>query len=167
MSSRKISNLTPEDMASWLLYTQNVKPLKDNVPQERINCENDAALPERSTVSIVPHRPQPFHTPSAKSLKNIKIESRIDLHGHTQQQAHERVTNFILWSHDKKMRCVLIITGKGNENSEEWWSTKKTLRQEVPRWLHEDPIRSKISSYSEAKIEHGGSGALYIFLKKH
>ncbi len=48
-------------------------------------------------------------------LKRGKLppEARIDLHGMTLDQAHPALTRFILDSHAKQRRLVLVITGKG------------------------------------------------------
>jgi DNA-nicking Smr family endonuclease len=52
-----------------------------------------------------------------------------------------------------------VVTGKGLE-------TGGTLRHMVPRWLNEEPNRARVLAYSPAQPRHGGSGALYVLLRR-
>jgi len=40
------------------------------------------------------------------------------------------------------------------------------LREQVPRWLNQPPIRAKILSISYATQRDGGSGAIYVLIKR-
>lgn len=83
----------------------------------------------------------------------------IDLHGMTQQQAHQALTRFLHQARTRGDRCVLIITGKGGMGG-------GILRREVPRWLNEPDLRSGILAFDYAAPKHGGEGALYILLRR-
>ncbi len=52
-------------------------------------------------------------------------------------------------------RCVLVVTGKSG-----------VLKGEVPRWLNQQPNRGRMIALSQAQPRHGGSGALYVLLKR-
>ncbi len=54
---------------------------------------------------------------------------------------------------------VLIITGKGRRSG-------GTLREELPRWLRESPLREAIIAYDVAGPRHGGEGAWYVRIRK-
>lgn len=93
-------------------------------------------------------------------LGKMEIESRLDLHGLTQTEAHHRLESFILQQRALGRRCVLVITGKG-------YRGEGVLKNEVPRWLNEKHLRSHVVSIHYAQLRHGGSGALYVLLRRH
>jgi len=105
---------------------------------------------------------------SAQRLKRgkMQIEARLDLHGHRQDEAHRALNGFITGAANAGKRCVLVITGKGLklDNSNE--RQVGVLREMVPRWLNEEPNRSRILSFNHATQADGGTGALYVLLKR-
>lgn len=92
----------------------------------------------------------------------MEIEGRIDLHGMKQPAAHTALNGFILRSHDLGRRTVLVITGKGRIGQ-----GGGVLRAEVPNWLNQEPLRKKVLAFFPAQPRDGGSGALYVLLKRH
>lgn len=95
----------------------------------------------------------------------MTIDARIDLHGMTQSEAHRRLEAFITASAAAGRRCVLVITGKGL-TAELAGRGSGVLREAVPRWLNEAPLRRRILAVSHAQPQHGGHGALYVLLKR-
>jgi DNA-nicking Smr family endonuclease len=55
-----------------------------------------------------------------------------------------------------------VITGKGLGDS----LGRGVLRQAVPRWLNQAPNRARILAVMPAQPKHGGTGALYVLLKR-
>ena len=100
---------------------------------------------------------------TARRLKRgqLPAEARLDLHGRTQDQAHDALQSFIEESHMARRRCVLVITGKGSVAS----GKGGVLRQMVPRWLNEPALRRHIVAITNAPQSSGGAGALYVLLK--
>jgi DNA-nicking Smr family endonuclease len=96
-------------------------------------------------------------------LKRGKLapEGRIDLHGMTVAQAHSALTGFVLMSHQTGRRLVLVITGKGQGPA-----MSGVLRQQVPHWLTLPPLRGLVLQLAEAHHSHGGSGAIYVYLRR-
>ncbi len=92
----------------------------------------------------------------------MKIGARIDLHGHTQEEAYRALCAFIASSRAAGRRCVLVVTGKGSRPD----GTTGVLRQSVPRWLNMAPLREKVLSFTHARPKDGGEGALYVLLKR-
>ena len=92
----------------------------------------------------------------------MEIDGRIDLHGMTQAAAHTALNGFIVQSHRRGRRVVLVITGKGNIGK-----GGGVLRAEVPNWLNQEPIREKVLAFFPAQPKDGGAGALYVLLKRH
>ena len=100
---------------------------------------------------------------TARRLKRgqLPVEARLDLHGRTQDQAHDALRDFIQESRMARRRCVLVITGKGSVAS----GKGGVLRQMVPRWLNEPTLRRHIIAITNAPESSGGTGALYVLLK--
>jgi DNA-nicking Smr family endonuclease len=98
---------------------------------------------------------------SAERLRRgrLPIEGRLDLHGMTQAAAVERLAEFIARAEAAGKRCVLVITGKG-------LASGGVLRDQVPRWLNLPPNRARVLAFDYAQQQHGGSGALYVLLKR-
>jgi DNA-nicking Smr family endonuclease len=103
-----------------------------------------------------------------------EIDGRIDLHGMTQTEARSALTAFVTNGHRHGRRCLLVITGKGrrlaHEHETAWGGGEAreigVLRRMVPSWLKEEPLRGCVLAYSQAQPKDGGSGALYVLLKR-
>ncbi|WP_246148618.1 Smr/MutS family protein [Skermanella pratensis] len=96
----------------------------------------------------------------------LGIEGRIDLHGMTQSQAHAALNSFILRGWHEQRRMVLVITGKGSAAKGSGGQGAGILRQIVPRWLNESPLRPLVLAIQRAQPKDGGDGALYVLLKR-
>ena len=86
----------------------------------------------------------------------MEIEGRLDLHGMSREAAHRATLGFVSGARLSGKRCILIVTGKG----------KGILQTELPRWLNMPPIREQILSFTHARPQDGGSGAVYVLLKR-
>ena len=91
----------------------------------------------------------------------LPIEGKLDLHGLTQGEAHDQLAGFIAVSQKRGHRCILVVTGKGL-----WREGAGILREMVPRWLNEAPNRARVLAIAHAQPRHGGTGALYLLLKR-
>lgn len=99
--------------------------------------------------------------------EKFKIEATLDLHGLTIDKAYDAVYHFIVSSYNQNKRVVLIITGKGLEHKEQdIFSPIGSLKQSVPTWLQNDEMKNMILSYTHPTPKLGGSGALYILLRR-
>lgn len=96
----------------------------------------------------------------------VGIDGRIDLHGMTQSQAHAALNSFILRGWHEQRRCLLVITGKGSTGRGSGGQGMGVLRQVVPRWLNEAPLRPLVLAIHRAQQKDGGDGALYVLLKR-
>jgi DNA-nicking Smr family endonuclease len=90
------------------------------------------------------------------------IQDFVDLHRLTQEAAEIRIRDFLLNSHGRGLRCVLIVHGKGL-NSE---NHVPVLKKRVPSWLSRGPVRKMILAFATAKPYDGGTGATYVLLKR-
>ena len=140
----------------------------------------DKAKPARPEVVVKPARPKPpppkppvpeldhggvagVDKRSVERMKRgqMRIEARLDLHGHTQAEAHGELAAFLADAQARGKRCVLVITGKG--------VTKEgggVLRASMPRWLNEPGNRARVLAFDYAQPKHGGMGALYVLLRR-
>ncbi|WP_282604743.1 Smr/MutS family protein [Pelagibius sp. Alg239-R121] len=100
---------------------------------------------------------------NAERLKRGKmvIEATLDLHGMSQVQAQSALGRFIQRSEAGGLRCVLVITGKGLAKE-----SGGVLRNQVPNWLNDAGNRERIVAFNYAQQGHGGTGALYVLLKR-
>ena len=103
--------------------------------------------------------------------KNQKVRS-IDLHGYTLDEANKITENFITRAFSENIYKLIIVTGKGlhSENEKDPYVSKdlSILKYSVPEFISNNRnLMSMINEITDAKIEDGGEGALYIFLKKN
>ena len=113
---------------------------------------------------------------SNKDLKNqknffFKIKS-IDLHGCTLEKANKTIEDFINKSYIEKINKLIVVTGKGShsQNEKNPYVSKdlSILKYSVPEFISNNKsLMNLIIDIKDAKIEDGGSGAFYIFLKKN
>jgi len=93
------------------------------------------------------------------------IDARIDLHGLTQAEAFAQLTAFLRRARRDGARTVLVITGKGAIGDPEG-PARGVLRRQVPLWLSASGLREGVIAFAPAHAEHGGSGALYVRLRR-
>ena len=107
-----------------------------------------------------------------KFQKKTTIKTRsIDLHGYTLQQANKSIEEFIKKSHEEKINKLIVVTGKGlhSQNEKDPYVSKdlSILKYSVPEFISKNKsLMNIIYEIKDAKIEDGGAGAFYIFLKK-
>ena len=173
-----------EDTALWHRVTAGIQPLRrrdarmpePDPPGSRAQPVIPAAPPKAPAPRPV-SRPLPAPPPapalahgdmpgldrrSADRLRRgrLPVEARLDLHGLFQAQAHAQLSAFLARSQAAGRRCVLVVTGKG------LGAEGGVLRREVPRWLNMAPNRARTLAFCHAQPRDGGSGALYVLLKR-
>ena len=99
-----------------------------------------------------------------------KIES-IDLHGYSLDDANLVIKDFITKSYKLGINKLIVVTGKGlhSEHDKDPYVSKKLgiLKYSVPEYIKNNFELMKVINFMEkAKIEDGGEGAFYIYLKK-
>ena len=104
-----------------------------------------------------------------KNIRHEKIK-KIDLHGYTIEEANKAVEQFIQKCFDESVTKIIVITGKGlrSKNVENPYLSKdlSILKYSVPEFIESNISLTKIIiEIVDAKIEDGGSGAFYIYLK--
>ncbi|MDC0515914.1 Smr/MutS family protein [Candidatus Pelagibacter sp.] len=104
--------------------------------------------------------------------KNVRYEKikKIDLHGYTIEEANKAIKHFIQKCFDEDVTKIIVITGKGlrSKNVENPYLSKdlSILKYSVPEFIENNKnLTQLIIETVDAKIEDGGSGAFYIYLK--
>ena len=104
--------------------------------------------------------------------KKITFKTRsIDLHGYSLEEANKSIENFIVKSYQEKINKLIVVTGKGihSQNEKDPYVSKdlSILKYSVPEFISNNKNLMKIIyEMKDAKIEDGGSGAFYIYLKR-
>ena len=106
-----------------------------------------------------------------KKDNNFYITKSLDLHGYTLDEANKKVESFINDCFDQKVSKVIIVTGKGlhSQNDKDPYISQKygILKNSIPDFIKNNlSLMTKIKSITDAEVSDGGSGALYVFLKK-
>ena len=105
--------------------------------------------------------------------KKITFKTRsIDLHGYGLEEANKSIEDFIIKSYQEKINKLIVVTGKGihSQNEKDPYVSKdlSILKYSVPEFISNNKNLMKIVyEMKDAKIEDGGGGAFYIFLKKN
>jgi DNA-nicking Smr family endonuclease len=181
MAKRRV---TPDELELWRHVAQTVRPIKSRrratPPKEDAPGAPPPKTKSKAAKPVLPAAPaKPPVAPKPHELTHgtshgidrrqaerfrkgkLTIDGKIDLHGRTQQDAHDDLLAFLRRAHAAGKRNVLVVTGKG-------MTTSKTgiLRQAVPRWLNEPAFRSLVLAFDYAEPQHGGEGALYVLIKR-
>ena len=105
-------------------------------------------------------------------LENNTIKTKtFDFHGFSLDEANKKIEKIIKDSYEKKIRKLIIITGKGlhSENEKDPYKSKKLgiLKYSLPEFIkNNNELIQFINEIKEADHKDGGGGAFYIFLKK-
>ena len=182
MARRPISD---EERALWQVIAKTATPLKrrrksepkplpppPEKPAPKLAMPKSKAPPKApAPVAPPPARPHELTHGHAVGIDKRQaerfrrgktpIEGKIDLHGRTQQEAHDDLHHFLARAHASGKRMVLVITGKGITGSK-----SGVLKENVPRWLNEPTLRRHVLAFDYAEPQHGGEGALYVLLKR-
>ncbi len=176
--------LSREELKLWLDATHSVVPIAGarlpQLPDEPVHPDR----PHRNRATPAPKQEKAEPAPRQNAIKTHRtpppIDRRlrqklsrgqtapdavIDLHGLHQREAFLALRDFLLQAQCSGARLVLIVTGKGNSAAPGSF-TPGILRRRVPEWLGGAEYRPVVAGFEEAARPHGGSGALYVTLKR-
>ena len=173
MSRKGGRPLRDDERELWGAVSKAVRPLKKRAAAKpgapklhpapspgRFEKARKAAIVAAAPVLPAPKSPPPFAPLGRREKAKVargktEIGGRLDLHGHTQAEAHSALIAFLHRSAARDQRTVLIITGKSG-----------VLRRQVPLWLALPDLREMVVGFESAAIQHGGDGALYVRLRR-
>jgi DNA-nicking Smr family endonuclease len=175
-------SLSSEEKRLWSHVARHVKPMKGKRPPPEPEPEDrPAALsPKIAALSPAlpshPPPPKPALPPLApverKTLQALRrgrknVDSVIDLHGMRQEEAHFALLSFLHRAQGSGHGLVLVITGKGGAAvTSGMFEERGVLKRMVPHWLRLPDLRSLVVGFEEASPQHGGSGAIYVRLRR-
>ena len=87
------------------------------------------------------------------------VERELDLHGMRVEQARQALTMFLAQCRDNGIRCIRIIHGKGLGSHQK----QPVLKGKTNRWLQQ---RDEVLAFCSARPVDGGTGAVYVLLKR-
>jgi DNA-nicking Smr family endonuclease len=178
---RRTRQLSPDEKRLWSHVARNVTPMKGKaLPPEPEPEEQTATAPAPRILAPAPALPPlPPQKPSLPPLAPVErktlvalrrgrkeVDSVIDLHGMRQEEAHFALLRFLHQAQNSGYSLVLVITGKGGAPSGGLFEERGVLRRMVPHWLRLADVRSLVVGFEEASPQHGGSGALYVRLRR-
>ena len=142
-----MSTISKSDKLIWENYIANFKSFSFNVVKTNKNLIN-----QKKKTSLISKKK------NFKREITSKPEGVIDLHGYRLHTAKIILHNYIVDAYERKIRNILIITGKGQNNT-------GALKKEVPIWLSNRTLINLLISYETAPKKFGGEGALLVRIK--
>ncbi len=89
----------------------------------------------------------------------LSVTAELDLHGYIVTEARIALTEFLKDCRHHGDRCVRIVHGKGHGSRQKL----PVLKNKVNNWLQQ---RDEILAFCSARPEDGGTGAVYVLLKR-
>ena len=178
---QRLRRLSDEEIALWTEVARSVarrrgaalptpsspvRPARPPAPPPTSALEPPAAQPAKP--STPPLAPIERRLKRELSRGRAAIDGALDLHGLTQAEAHQALRGFLRHSQARGARLVIIVTGKGGaiDDFGGWPNERGVLKRLTPQWLRESDLRSVVLGFEEAGRAHGGSGALYVRIRR-
>ena len=165
-----IKKITDKDKEDWENFLNNKKKNLNKNPVKKKDIKN----PDKDKQDWENFLNNKEKIPNKDSIhkKNIRYEKikKIDLHGYTIEEANKAIEQFIQKCFEESVTKIIVITGKGlrSKNVENPYLSKdlSILKYSVPEFIEKNKSLTRlIIETTDAKIEDGGSGAFYIYLK--
>ena len=162
--------LNPDEARLWAKVVESVRPL-DGVAMPARPAEpgpETAPAPYRAPALYAPRR-VPGDTLDGSWDRRlgrglVAPDAMLDLHGHNLATAYDLLDRKLEQSIRTGARLLLLVTGKppGPERP----ARRGAIRAAVGDWLHASRHAGRIAAVRNAHPRHGGSGALYIVLRR-
>ncbi|HAS61328.1 MAG TPA: DNA endonuclease SmrA [Vibrio sp.] len=175
--------MSQDDFDLFQQMMGDVKPLHNDTAELRKSHHvSEAQFAKReAAVSLAEHDPEYLSLDNAPMLKphdviefkrngvqdgvyrklrlaKYPIQAKLDLHRKTLQQARDEVVNFLKQCMRMDLRTVIIIHGRGERSN-----PPALMKSYVAHWLTQI---SDVQCVHTAQQFHGGTGAIYILLRK-
>jgi DNA-nicking Smr family endonuclease len=174
----KERRLSAEEATLWARVVATVEPLEGRTivpPPDRTPVQAGAQLAEQPTPYALP-RPSPDYGGRRPTSSNtldgswdrrlsrgmVQPDLTVDLHGHTLDTAYRTLNAGLDQAIGRGARVLLLVTGKPRDPR----SGRGAIRAAVGDWLAASRHSADIAAVRAAHPRHGGTGALYIVLKR-
>ena len=170
---KKISDKDKEDWENFLKNKQKTSN-KDIIRKKDLSDKNIIEILNKDKQDWENFLKNKEKIPNKDFINNKKIRDekikKIDLHGYTIEEANKAVEQFIQKCFDESVTKIIVITGKGlrSKNVENPYFSKdlSILKYSVPEFIESNTsLTNIIIQTTDAKVEDGGSGAFYVYLK--
>ena len=96
-----------------------------------------------------------------KQIRNgkLEIQDHLDLHGYRREDARKTLLAFLDHAQQQSLKIVRVVHGKGYHSDD----SQPVLKAMVNKWLQNIP---DVLAFVSAMPRDGGTGAVYILLKK-
>ncbi|MGN6374794.1 MAG: Smr/MutS family protein [Sphingomonas sp.] len=171
--------LGADEAALWARVLATVRPLPG-----RKAPPVPAGQPAKPAAPVVPTpraEPRPAVKPSPARVVGTTLDASwdrrlsrglaapdftVDLHGHTLATAYARLDGALEQAIASGARVVLLVTGKPPRPESERPHARGAIRDAVGDWIAASRHAGAIAAVRNAHPRHGGSGALYIVLRR-
>jgi len=171
------------DKQSFIQETVDVEPLKQSrVVHKKVVVETPGQVVRRNLAVENSETLDPLMSAGIQNLKSndvlafrrdgvqhgvykklrmgyYEVDACLDLHRMFVEKARQEVFNFINECQKYDLRVVMILHGKGDRNPD----NIATLKSHLAIWL---PQIDEVLAFHSALKQHGGTGAVYVMLKK-
>jgi DNA-nicking Smr family endonuclease len=166
--------LTDADRALWASFARSIRPLPGRARPELSPAADPPAAPAVTASASKPIQPARrrlpaiavgVHPPGVDSSTwsrfrtgKLAVARTLDLHGHTAQRAFHALVSFLSTAHADRVRCVEVVTGRGNGE------TGGVIRREFPLWLNLPDIAPLV--LAAAHPHAANPGAVRLLLRR-
>lgn len=188
--------LTPAEAALWARVASTVKPLVPPRTGEGHHAQHGGGAPAVIPDPAPVRTPAPAPPPSLRAgppprsgegrrprpldrhgldgswerklaKAQLSPDFTLDLHGHTLDAAHARLDAGLAQAAAMGARLVLVITGKPRPVAAADRADRRgAIRAKLLDWLAAGPHAPRIAAVRTAHQRHGGSGAVYVVLRR-
>jgi DNA-nicking Smr family endonuclease len=92
----------------------------------------------------------------------FSVQADLDLHGLFKDDAKSELEAFLVKSRQQGKRCVLVVTGRGLHSKDQ----VPVLKDALKRWMTLERFARHVLAFSTARPHDGGSGAVYVLLRR-
>jgi len=183
---RRTATLTDDDL--WSLATEGADPLRDrsarvkpgkqplSVAPRPLDPELQAYDELRALVSgevpfdiadtdeFIEGHVRGLDLGVVRRLKRgeLAVQGHLDLHGMLKDEAKLELATFLARSRQQGKRCVLVVHGRGLHSRDQ----VPVLKEALKRWMSTDKFARHVLAFSSARPPDGGTGAVYVLLKR-
>ena len=146
-----MSPISEVDKKTWENYIANFN--NSNISFQSDKKYTISKLNKKLLKKTLPHT----HYKQVNQIKFVP-DGVLDLHGYRLHNAKIILQKYILKAFENNLRNILIITGKGRNNT-------GVLKKEVPLWLSDRILIKLLINFETAPKKFGGEGALLVRIK--
>ncbi len=179
--------LSPEEAALWRKVVESVTPLHTTSPKPEVapvTPTEQIAAPVAPSKKLKGRVPPPRPAPAPALVRSavpgttldgiwdrrlsrglVQPDMTVDLHGHNLATAYDMLDMKLEQGLGMGVRVILLITGKPPRDDRRPVA-RGAIRAAVGDWLGASRHATEIAAVRNAHPRHGGSGALYIVLRR-